>query len=150
MNDRQKRFCEFYAERPDGTDAAIKAGYSTRTAASIASENLRKPELLQYIRKLQAEAAEIRVASVTEAKAVWSDILRDPEQKAADRIRAGELLAKAAGTFIHFRDDDTPMLAGEINGEDVVIYLPEIADMEALEVSEPDPDPDEESEEREK
>ena len=146
MNDRQKRFCEFYGERPDGTDAAIKAGYSPRTAASIASENLRKPELLQYIRKLQAEAAEIRVASVTEAKAVWSDILRDPEQKAADRIRAGELLARAAGAFIHFREDETPIM-GEINGEDVVIYMPEITDLEALEVHEPDPDPDEESEE---
>ena len=146
MNDRQKRFCEFYAERPDGTYAAIKAGYSPRTAASIASENLRKPELLQYIRKLQAEAAEIRVASVTEAKAVWSDILRDPEQKAADRIRAGELLARAAGAFIHFREDETPIM-GEINGEDVVIYMPEITDLEALEVHEPDPDPDEESEE---
>lgn len=144
MNDRQKRFCEFYAENPDGTDAAIKAGYSTRTAASIASENLRKPELLQYIRKLQTEAAEIRVASVTEAKAVWSDILRDPVQKAADRIRAGELLARAAGAFIHFRDDDTPIMAGEINGEDVIIYMPEIADPAGLEVS--DPDPDEESE----
>lgn len=137
MNDRQKRFCEFYAEKPDGTDAAIKAGYSSRTAASIGSENLRKPELLNYIRKLQTEAAEIRVASVTEAKAVWSDILRDPEQKASDRIRAGELLAKAAGAFIHFRDD-TPIMAGEIHGEDVVIYMPQIEDVAALEVQEPD------------
>lgn len=147
MNDRQKRFCEFYAENPDGTAAAINAGYSFRTAASIASENLRKPELLQYIRKLQAEAAEIRVASVTEAKAIWSDILRDPVQKATDRIRAGELLARAAGAFVHFRDDETPIM-GEINGEDVVIYMPEIAEVEPLEVQEPDEEKETETEGR--
>ncbi len=144
MNDRQKRFCEFYAENPDGTDAAIKAGYSPRTAASIGSENLRKPELLNYIRKLQIEAAGIRVASVTEAKAVWSDILRDPAQKAGDRIRAGELLAKAAGVFIHFRDDEAPILSGGLNGEDVVIYLPAIEDPAAHEMPEEDEEQTEE------
>lgn len=144
MNDRQKAFCEYYAENPNATDAARRAGYSEKTAYSIGQENLKKPELLAYIRRLQAEAAEIRIASVQEAKAVWSDIMRDPDQRAADRIRAGELIAKAAGAFLHFRPDpnDPGLYAvGEASDEDVVIYLPAVGDLAECETDEDD-DPD--------
>ena len=106
MNERQKRFCEFYAENPDGTDAAIKAGYSPRTAASIGSENLRKPELLAYIRELQNQAAAGRVASMLTAKAYLSDVMRNPDEKTADRIRAAELLLRSSGAFVRIREDD--------------------------------------------
>lgn len=106
MNDRQKRFCEFYAENPDGQAAAIKAGYSQKSAKSIASENLTKPDLLRYIRKLQEQAAAPRIAGVMETKSVLSDLMRDPQQKPADRIRAAELLLKSSGAFVRVREDD--------------------------------------------
>jgi phage terminase small subunit len=121
MNERQKKFCEFYAENPDGTDAAIKAGYSPKTAASIGSENLRKPELLNYIRKLQTEAAEIRIASIAEVKATWSDVLRDTEQKAADRIRAGELLVRSSGGFVSVKADEDGLAVSDTGGGAVII-----------------------------
>jgi len=38
-------------------DAAIKAGYSEKTAYSIGSENLTKPEIKEYVDSLLAEAA---------------------------------------------------------------------------------------------
>ena len=106
MNERQKRFCEFYAENPDGTDAAIKAGYSPRTAASIGSENLRKPELLAYIRELQDQAATPRIASIMEAKALVSDVLRDPKEATGARLKAAELLLRSSGAFVRIREDD--------------------------------------------
>lgn len=140
MNDRQKRFCEFYAENPDGTDAAIKAGYSSRTAASIASENLRKPELLNYIRTLQHEAAKLRIASLLEVRALWSDILRDISQKTSDRLKAGELLAKASGAFVHFWPEDVSVFTEEGKSEDVIIYLPQIDKEEDHMVNDPDTD----------
>ena len=126
MNDRQKRFCEFYAENPDGTDAAIKAGYSPRTAASIGSENLRKPELLEYIRKLQDQAAAGRVASILTAKAFLSDVLRNQGEKTADRIRAAELLMKSSGAFVRIREDDGGRMieAGADDGKTIIILPP--------------------------
>ena len=125
-NERQKRFCELYAENPDGTAAAIGAGYSAKTAASIASENLRKLELSKYIHALQEEASSSRIATIEEVKAFWSDVVRDKNAKHADRIRAAELLAKSAGAFAQARQDDAERKTEiERNRRNVIIYLPQ-------------------------
>ena len=49
LNARQKSFCEFYVATGNATEAAIKAGYSKRTAKSIGQENHTKPALNNYI-----------------------------------------------------------------------------------------------------
>ena len=49
LNARQKAFCEYYVASGNATNAAIKAGYSERTARSIGQENLTKPALNNYI-----------------------------------------------------------------------------------------------------
>ena len=126
MNERQKRFCEFYAENPDGTSAAVRAGYSTRSAAAIASENLRKPDLSKYINSLQKEASSSRIASIEEVKAFWSEVVRDKEAKHADRIRAAELLARSAGAFTYARQDEAERNSQiERCHRNVLIYLPQ-------------------------
>jgi phage terminase small subunit len=45
LEPKQQAFCEEYIIDFNGTQAAIRAGYSERTAGSIASENLQKPEI---------------------------------------------------------------------------------------------------------
>lgn len=55
MTKKQKRFADEWLIDLNGTQAAIRAGYSPETAASIASENLRKPEIEKYIAKAMAE-----------------------------------------------------------------------------------------------
>ena len=122
MNDRQRAFCQYYAADPDGTAAAIKAGYSKRTAAAIASENLRKPELLDFIKELQAEAEAARVADLVEVKRFWTETMRDEEQRVEFRLKASELLAKSSGEFVQ-RVDLTAQVAAEV--EDVVFYIPD-------------------------
>lgn len=123
MNDRQRAFCQYYAADPDGTAAAIKAGYSKRTAAAIASENLRKPELLDYIKQLQAEAEAARVADLVEVKQFWTATMRDEEQRVEFRLKASELLAKSSGEFVQ-RVDLTAQVEAQVE-EDVVFYIPD-------------------------
>ena len=53
LNERQKKFCNEYLIDLNATQAAIRAGYSQKTAYSMASENLRKPEIQKYIQELQ-------------------------------------------------------------------------------------------------
>jgi phage terminase small subunit len=48
---KQQRFVEAYTANPNGAQAAIRAGYSAKTARVIASENLRKPEVAAAIKK---------------------------------------------------------------------------------------------------
>lgn len=49
------RFAEEYIVDLNATQAAIRAGYSEKTAKSIGQENLTKPDLQEYIQKLMDE-----------------------------------------------------------------------------------------------
>lgn len=54
-NDRQEHFCREYLVDYNGTQAAIRAGYSKKTAFSQASRMLRNVKVLSRVRALQAE-----------------------------------------------------------------------------------------------
>ncbi len=53
LNEKQKKFCNEYLIDLNATQAAIRAGYSEKTARSIANENLTKPGIQKYIQELQ-------------------------------------------------------------------------------------------------
>jgi hypothetical protein len=48
---KQKRFCDHYFIHGNGGEAAIYAGYPQRSAYEIAVENLRKPLIIEYLKK---------------------------------------------------------------------------------------------------
>ena len=52
LEERQRIFCNEYLVDFNGTQAAIRAGYSKKTARSIASENLTKPNIQEYLKEL--------------------------------------------------------------------------------------------------
>ncbi len=66
LNDKQKRFCEEYLKDMNGTQAAIRAGYSEKTANRIASENLSKPDIKTYIQELQTDVQKRNEISIDE------------------------------------------------------------------------------------
>lgn len=72
MNDRQKRFVEEYLVDFNATQAAIRAGYSQKSARSIGSENLTKPDISEAI----SQAISERLMSADEVVARLSDIAR--------------------------------------------------------------------------
>lgn len=58
MSPKAARFVAEYLIDLNATQAAIRAGYSKKSAASIGEENLRKPEIAAAIRTAQFERAE--------------------------------------------------------------------------------------------
>lgn len=122
MNEKQRRFAEFYANNPNATQAAMAAGYSDRTARSQGQRLLTNVDIQEYIKELQEKAAVNRIASISQTKAFWSDIMNNTEEKTSDRLKASELLAKAAGAFLNNSDEGTEVIEGY---DDVIIYLPE-------------------------
>lgn len=58
LNPKQQRFVEEYLIDLNATQAAIRAGYSAKTANRIASENLSKPDIQDAIQKLRAKISE--------------------------------------------------------------------------------------------
>lgn len=53
LNDKQKKFCNEYLVDLNATQAAIRAGYSGKTARVIAAQNLAKLNIQEYIQQLQ-------------------------------------------------------------------------------------------------
>lgn len=51
LTPKQQRFIQEYAVDLNGTQAAIRAGYSPKTARSIASENIRRPAVKTAIKE---------------------------------------------------------------------------------------------------
>lgn len=51
---KQRRFIEEYLRDPNATQAAMKAGYSAKTAESIGGENLRKPRIAKILEEREA------------------------------------------------------------------------------------------------
>jgi len=52
LTPKQRRFVIGYLTHFNGHRAAIEAGYSARSADSIAYENLRKPQIIRYIQSV--------------------------------------------------------------------------------------------------
>lgn len=120
MNQKQKAFCEYYAACGNAAQAARQAGYSEKAARSIGQRLLTNADILEYIRSLQDQAAETRISSLAQVKGFWSDVMNDESQKMSNRLKASEMLAKSAGAFV------VDVNISGADGEDVVIYLPEI------------------------
>ncbi|MCW3466515.1 terminase small subunit [Chitinophaga nivalis] len=58
INEKQRRFCEEYLIDLNATKAAIRAGYSEKTAAQIGCENLIKPDIIDYLNIRRSEISE--------------------------------------------------------------------------------------------
>lgn len=99
MNARQRKFCEFYAECGNAAEAARKAGYSERAARRQAARLLSNVDVRGYVAELRDKSASARIASIAQIRAFWSDVLNDSNAKTADRLKAGELLARSSGVF---------------------------------------------------
>lgn len=58
LTDNQKRFCEEYIIDLNGTKAAIRAGYSEKTAEVQASRLLRNAKVLEFVSQLKEKRSE--------------------------------------------------------------------------------------------
>lgn len=79
MTEKQKRFCDEYLIDLNATQAAIRAGYSEKTAAVIGIENLRKPNISEYIKKRMSEKETQLIADQDEVLQTLTRVLRRQE-----------------------------------------------------------------------
>jgi phage terminase small subunit len=102
LNQKQKRFCEEILVDDNATKAAIRAGYSKRSAYSIGHENMQKPKIKRYISQLKAtrnlrtqvttDRILLELAKIGFAKA-------EKGKKNGDKLKALGMLGKHAGIF---------------------------------------------------
>lgn len=118
MTPKQQKFCDEYLISGNATDAAIKAGYSPKTAKNIGSENLTKPDVRAYIDEQLEKLHSAKIADADEVLQYLSAVMRgehteevpllvgdgiqqltDKMVGAKDRLKAAELIGKRYGLF---------------------------------------------------
>lgn len=88
LSEMQKRFVYHYVARPNGTRAAISAGYSPRSARAIASENLTKPNIIEAV-----EEKKRKIYDEQRLKERLTDVIESPDNQTVlvNAIRVGML-----------------------------------------------------------
>ena len=132
MTAKQKRFCDEYLIDLNATQAAIRAGYSKKTARKIGQENLTKPDIKKYIEARMAEKEKELIADQDEVLKYLTAVMRGKSQsevvvvegigegcsearsmqKAPDekeRLKAAELLGKRYGLYTDKIDQQIDM-----------------------------------------
>lgn len=128
LTPKQKKFADEYIKTGNGLQSALTAGYSKKTAGMIASENLKKPYLAQYIAdrtakievndKVDLERAIQMLSDIANGKTVKAlskttnnkngKVVKDNTYEYApdfdQRLKALEHLVKINGGFIEKRE----------------------------------------------
>ena len=118
MNAKQRKFADEYLIDCNATQAAIRAGYSPKTAKSIGQENLTKPDLKAYIDEQLEILHNERTADAQEVLEYLTAVMRgqhteqtlqligegvqtitDIDVSAKERLKAAELIGKRYGMF---------------------------------------------------
>lgn len=118
MTEKQKRFCDEYLIDCNATQAAIRAGYSTKTAKQIGQNLLTFVDLKAYIDERLERMHSEKTADAKEVLEYLTAVMRgehkeqtmkfvgDGVQKIADidvsakeRLKAAELIGKRYGLF---------------------------------------------------
>ena len=118
MNEKQKRFCDEYLIDCNATQAAIRAGYSPKTAYAIGEQNLKKLELKAYIDEQLERIHNEKSADAREVLEYLTAVMRgehteqvlrlvgdgvqeisDIKVSAKERLKAAELIGKRYGMF---------------------------------------------------
>lgn len=117
LTPKQQRFVDEYLIDLNATQAAIRAGYSEKTAKQMGSENLSKPDVAAAIaerQQVRAEAAELNEQWIIERlrqnveRAMQAEPVRDREgNETGEYVYAGnvankalELIGKHRGMFV--------------------------------------------------
>ena len=88
MTPKQERFVAEYLLDMNATAAAIRAGYSRKSASAIGNENLKKPEISEAIKKALEEKHSALIADRRERQRFWTETLRNEEEDMKNRLRA--------------------------------------------------------------
>lgn len=101
LTEKQQRFVDEYMKDGNATQAAIRAGYSEKTAYQIGHENLRKHDIAQALkarnRALAEQLWEQFARDAVEARKVMFEIMKDTSANQQVRLSAAKDLMDRGG-----------------------------------------------------
>lgn len=122
MTKKQKRFCDEYLIDLNATQAAIRAGYSKKTAYSIGVENLKKPDIKKYISERMAEKESALIADQDEVLRYLTAVLRGESRSSVVVVESTGDFTSAAREMEKAPDEKEKLKAAELLGKRYGIY----------------------------
>lgn len=99
LNMRQRKFAEYYVQNGNAEQAAILAGYSETYARGNAHKLVANSCISAYIKELSDKLKDERILTAKDRQVMLSDIARNTENEASDRIKAVDTLNKMTGEY---------------------------------------------------
>lgn len=122
MTPKQKRFCDEYLIDLNATQAAIRAGYSKKTAKAIGQENLTKPDLKKYIDSRMAEKESELIADQDEVLRYLTSVLRGESRSEVVVVENVGNFRSEARTMDKYPDEKERLRAAELLGKRYGLY----------------------------
>ena len=122
LTPRQKRFCDEYLIDLNATQAAIRAGYSEKTAKQIGQRLLTYVDLRNYIQERMAAKEKELIADSDEVLRYLTSVLRGKSEAhvlARDEIGAERIVAKPP-------DEKERLKAAELLGKAHMIFTDKV------------------------
>ena len=94
MTEKMNMFVIEYLKDWNATQAAIRAGYSQKTAYSQGQRLLKDVEISKEIEKAKKEIIGDSTQDIIENVRFWREMRKDPEAPESARLKASEMLAK--------------------------------------------------------
>lgn len=140
MKEKQKRFCEEYLVDCNATQAAIRAGYSKKTARAVGQRLLTNVDIKKYIEQQLQKLKNEKIADAQEVLEYLTSVMRGEQKEqvalltgegvqklvqkdisAKDRIKAAELIGKRYGLFtekVELQGETTVQIVDDIPVEE--------------------------------
>lgn len=142
MKEKQKRFCEEYLVDCNATQAAIRTGYSKKTARAVGQRLLTNVDIKKYIDQQLQKLKNEKIADAQEVLEYLTSVMRGEQKEqvalltgegvqdlvqkdvsAKDRLKSAELIGKRYALFTEKLElqgettvqivDDIPMQEGD-------------------------------------
>jgi len=124
---KQETFLAEYLKDRNGTQAALRAGYSPKVAHQVATNNLKHPVIASKIRELSARARESAAVTPEFVLRELKNVAEQEDVAQSTKVRALELLAKHLGMLEDRLTIKTDGLSSEQRAERVAILLERVA-----------------------
>lgn len=123
---KQQRFCDEYLIDLNATQAAIRAGYSEKTARQIGTENLSKPSIREYIDERMAEMEARLVADSKEVMRYLTSVLRGQSQSEIVVIEGSGEGCSDARLMMKAPDENQRLKAAELLGKAHLLFTDKV------------------------
>lgn len=135
MTEKQKRFCDEYLIDLNATQAAIRAGYSKKTARQMANENMSKLYIREYIDKRLAEKESELIADQDEVLKYLTSVLRGETQSEIVVVEGIGEGCSEARTMQKLPDEKERLKAAELLGKRYGLYKDNIEQQVDMELN---------------